>query len=254
MNLFQPKLMQTGKGSLKIILFFIACFCLTGSIFAQEGLYIGGKIIPTHSMLINNSNKYTGNVLLEYEPWYSYGAGLHLGYNFIPPLGVHADVIYSAQNVKHSTIDTLATASSLTRQFQYLKVPIFFHINSAPKPVMFSWEFGPQFGFLLGAKHIYEGPGLAETQIADVYNDKDLYKGFDFAIATNFGWDFYMADHWFFNFHFRVDYSFSDVENKSIATDGTPFYSDFRSKTQNFTAGIELGVTWMQHTDKCRPR
>lgn len=221
-----------------------SCLLLFGlllslSSFAQEGIHFSIAGQPQNTWMFNTRDTDVNRSSFSYEFTWGWAAIGKLGYNFAEPIGFRIGCLYSVQGQSHTSRDSTETVISKRRQLKYIKIPLMLHINSDVGPVMFSFEVGPQLGFLIAADH-FEADNLLNYNFDTV----DLYVDKDVSVAWNIGADFRLTDWLYFNIHHRGDYSIFDIENKEFTLNGNPFYPDSRDKTENCTLGFMGGFTF----------
>jgi hypothetical protein len=154
-------------------------------VFAQMGLHVGFAVGPQYTKMINNEAIDPSAKGFAYKTTWGKAGMFRIGYNFVPPIGIHVGVIYSVQGQDYKTVDSVGTPSVTSRQATYLKVPLLIHMSSTPGPVMFTMEIGPQIGMLRAASYTVNG-----TPIVTNFPTTLLWKPTDVALAWSLGAEF----------------------------------------------------------------
>ena len=98
---------------------------------------------------------------------------------------IQPELMYSTQGVSESSIEEGVNVDADTK-LGYLNIPVMAKYYATPK---FSFEFGPQIGFLLSAKvdltASFEGESFSESVDA-----KDVMSSIDFGLNLGAGYDF----------------------------------------------------------------
>jgi hypothetical protein len=207
---------------------------------AQMGLHIGIMGGPQYTKIINDQPLDPNASGFKYVTTWGYAGMFKIGYNFVPPIGVHIGAIYSVQGQDYTTADSTGFLTSTSRRLTYLKIPLLLHMSSDPGPAMFTMEFGPQIGLLREASMTIE-----DTLVVSPYPALELFKPTDIAIAWSIGAEFCVTEGFHIVLQHRGDYGFLDFENKDLVYNGAPVYSTERKKANNLTLGIMLGLNFV---------
>lgn len=216
-------------------------FLLLNSYFlqAQRGFHITLAAIPQNTWILNVGDFDNGRTQFEPQITFGFGGLLQGGFNFSDPFGFRIGCLLSTQGQKHTALDSSQKRLTSQRKLQYVKLPLMLHFNSEKGPVLFSFEGGAQFGFLLDATHLDAGNLLNYP-----FETADLYEVQELSFAWVLGVEIEVTDHIHLVLEHRGDYSFYDIENKEFVFDGQDFYNSIRPKAENFTAGLMLGATY----------
>jgi hypothetical protein len=207
---------------------------------AQTGLHVGFMGGPQYTMMLNDQPLQADGKGFKYVPTFGRTGTFKLGYNFVPPIGVAVGVTYSEQGQDYTTVDSVGFETRTSRRATYIKVPILLHMSSAPGPVMFVMEIGPQFGLLRDASISFAGI----TQNYS-YPTTLLWKATDIEFAWALGAEFCVTKGVHFVLQHRGDYGILDFENKAVSENGVPFYAAERRKANNLTLSIVGGMNFV---------
>ncbi len=214
----------------------LGCIELT----AQTGLHIGFFGGVQYTKILNSESiDPAGKGFATRTTWGQTGM-FKLGYNFVPPIGLHVAAIYSTQGQDYTTVDDLGTESRTSRRATYIKVPILIHMSSNPGPAMFTMEIGPQFGILRDASVTVNGLNVPLSVPTTL-----LWKPNDFAVAWSLGAEFAVTKGFHLVIQHRGDYGIFDFENKRVINNGSLFFQADRKKANNLTLGIVAGVNFV---------
>lgn len=230
-------------------LFFLLLF---HSLFSQDGLHVGFGVLPQSTWITNLQDEDTDWDSFTYKATWGYSAFGKIGYNFGPPLGVHAYLIYSKQGQRHTSKDAGGVIHNLNRDLTYVKVPIMLAVNShnggkkrGKQPILFCFGGGPMICWLIRAN--YTDNGKEKYPGADV---KQLFKPMHWGAAFYLGWDFKLGSEYvYLNTRLQGDHSFGNIENKEAIIDGVRIYPANRPVTHNFNMGITVGLTFIVPTE-----
>lgn len=199
---------------------------LTVVSYGQKGLFGGVKGGPQSTWMFNNDD--SDNSDFSYLTTIRANYGISLGYNFTNGVGLGLDVLYSAQGQKYE----VGPIESF-RRVNYLKIPILLHLTTYGESMAFGYlNVGPQFGVLLSASD--DGAGLLSVSL------KEYYKTMNIGAVLAFGAGFNLTDFLQLTAGLRLDYAFTDAEDKdSIAFPTT------RANTYNATGALEIGLRYV---------
>lgn len=225
---------------MKNLLLGLALLMASLQLSAQTGLQVGFLLGPQYTMMLNNEPLAADGKGFKYVPTWGRTGMFKLGYNFVPPIGLHVAVAYSEQGQDYTTVDSVGVQSRTSRRATYVKVPILLKMTSPPGPVMFVMEIGPQFGLLQDASITVNG-----SPIAFDFPTTLLWRPNDIALAWSLGAEFCITKGFHLVLQHRGDYGILDFENKNATNNGTPFYALDRKKANNLTLGIVGGVNFV---------
>lgn len=215
--------------------FFLFVFSsLTIVSYGQRGLFVGVKGGPQSTWMLNSTD--SDNPDFSYVNTIRANFGISMGYNFTNGVGLGLDVLYSAQGQKYE-VDPLESF----RRVNYLKVPILLNLTTYGESTVFGYlNVGPQFGFLLSAK---DDTADAFLGLFGASTDwKDAYKPINIGAVLGFGAGFNLTDFLQLTAGLRLDYAFTDAEDK----DSPLFELDqTRANTYNTTGALEIGVRYV---------
>ncbi len=241
------------------LIFIIVVIFITQHIYGQEGYHIGFYAMPLSSWMLNKQDSDASKDTFSYLRTYGMSGGISLGYHFEDHLGVHVNLLYSAQGQDHTYKNRLQdTVRHQLRQY-FLKVPVLFKYTTDPElKYAFTVEVGPQFNFLLGVKerdnnraYLYEQvPFEYKTNVPSRY---ETFNSFLFGAAFRTGLDVKLRYNMKMNTRLWVDYALTDAENKNATYDLTKqgitqtvnYYPTNRPKTTNITGGLLIGITYV---------
>ncbi len=227
---------------------------LSARSFAQKGFDFGLRAEVQSSALMNATDNAAGPELdLAYKAAFAYGIGV--GYTFSDHMGVEVDVMPSTQGQSYKgdptkidptvtnvfCYDVMAlaadkniplTGTSYTADviMSVIKIPILFRLTGVcTRSSYFTLLVGPQIDMLSSAKFKINGSDAGSSTTG--YNKTT----FDGVLAP--GVAFNVSDNILVTGHFRMDYGFGDIEDKSKWGNG-------RAATHNITAGLMVGVSY----------
>lgn len=221
---------------------FLSLLLLMGGqvLLAQMGLHVSFQGGPQYSKILNKESLDTLRGDFQAEATWGYQGMVKVGYNFVPPIGLHLAAVYSVQGQDFTTADSLGERSRTSRRLTYLKIPLLLRMSSEPGPAMFVWEFGPQIGLLRDATISQN-----DTLLGLPYPAISLFKPTDIAIAWGIGAEFCITDGFHIVLEHRGDYGFLDMEDKDFIYNGQLIYALNRKKANNLTLGISLGLKFV---------
>jgi len=127
--------------------------------FSQEGLKLGLHFTPGISMALNNEDADKGSTL-DLQTSFAYNTGFLIGYGVTEIFSVSTGVgyqqhtaafIHNRKNLS-SGISDPNYAATITRQANYIRVPLFVEISTDPNRALgFFARLGPHFDFLITA-------------------------------------------------------------------------------------------------------
>jgi len=248
---------------------FVIFLLFFANIAEAENFEIGVRYNPEFTCLLNKNDNNAGRALgyTSNFAYYSYGAGAI--FNFNSNLGLAADILFSREGQRFAgtfngdPVDAATYSSVVNRQaiqnnivitgnyvakseLNYIKLPIMFSVTSDNTGLFFfTLLVGPQINFLSSvAQEInHNDTDYPNSNITS----KNLYKSITFDGVIALGSSYNISNNMVLSARLRLDYGFSDVENKALMVSysgATPvsFYSPNRQATHNLTIGLILGL------------
>ncbi|GAB2673816.1 hypothetical protein GCM10027036_29040 [Flavihumibacter cheonanensis] len=210
------------KKSIRITL---AALTISGSIFAQDNLSLGGTAGFGHTWLSNSTNS-------RYQP--AGNLGLSLTYSTETNWGFGADLKWSIEGGKTST----ANFTSTTR-LDYVRVPVkvmyfFGERGNAFRPKL---TVGPSVGFLVGGKN--EATTIAgDTKTTVETNASDFAKSVDLGVAASAGFNYRLVERTWLNVDLNYYHGLTDVlEAASV---------DQKNRNIGINVGVSFGIGKVQ--------
>jgi hypothetical protein len=222
--------------ALLLLLVVMGCLRLQG----QMGLHVGLMGGPQYTMMLNNEPLNPDENGFQYVATWGKTYTFKLGYNIVPPIGIHATATYSLQGQDYTSVDSTGRQITTSRRAQYLKFPLLLHLSSTPGPVMFVMEFGPQLGVVRQASITIDG-----TPLGVPFQHTLLWKPLDLEFAWCLGVEFGITPGFHLVLQHRGDYGILDFEDKGFSENGIPFYDIQRRKAINMTLAIVAGVNFI---------
>jgi hypothetical protein len=226
-----------------LLLIATLAFLATG-VMAQQGLHLGIKGAPQSTWMLNGDDMDDPNWLFENTVRASFGASF--AYFFSDKVGLGIDLLYSAQGQKFEFETQGITGNGFTN-LNYFKIPLLFHYHSnAESTALFYLNVGPQFSFLTSG----QSQGTIQVPfVGDVVvnaTNKDNYESMNIGAVLALGAGFNITDFLMLTAGLRLDFAFSDAEDKSFG-----FYSldSDRRPNHNATAGFEIGLRYVLRTN-----
>jgi len=252
---------------------FLFLFCIA---YAQKGWYVGARVVPLTSWMLNQQDMDAPASQFTYEWTYGVAGGFGGGYAFTTHLALMADLLYSSQGQKHSyqtivnnQVDTVFNELRL----RMVKLPVMFRVSTNTER-KYAWIFqlGPQVDYLVSVKEYDMNPAYPhDNQLPhdppgqpDFYNVPkryDTFKRWNLSAVAQTGLEIKLRFNLKMHAHLRVDYGITDIENKSATYDvyqygqlkTVPFYSETtrphykegRPATHNLTAGVLIGFSYV---------
>jgi len=213
---------------MKKICIFLVLLSITMSVFAQQGLSVGIRLIPQASGILNKQDFDAGDEL-NFERTLGFSGGLALGYGFSDNFGLMANLLYSKQGQKYIN-EEVDPSIKFRTDLGYFKIPLLLRMNTDPyKRAMFVCELGPEFGFLLNAE------SSSDSGSTDI---KDNMNGLDLGIDLHLGAGINFSERLEADLLLRLNYGLSEI----FAEEQVNLYG--HDKTNNATAGIILGLNY----------
>jgi hypothetical protein len=243
----------------KIIVTFLLTLFTIENLNAQEGYHIGVYAMPLSSWMLNKQDSDASKDTFSYLKTYGMSAGISVGYHFEDNLGIHVNVLYSAQGQDHTYKNRLQdTVRHQLRQY-FVKVPVLFKYTTDPEmKYAFTAEIGPQFNFLVGVKERNNDRAYSYEQVPFVYKTNvpsryETFNSFLLGATLRTGLDVKLRYNMKMNTRVWADYAFTDAENKKASYDLTTqgitqsvsYYPQNRPKTTNITGGLLIGITYI---------
>jgi hypothetical protein len=217
----------------KIILILIIGFLSFPSI-AQEGAFVGVRIIPQSAWILNNDDFDSGE--FDFGIPFSVAFGISGGYMFNDILGAEVQVIYSPQGQKYlgDNKDPYATIKN-----NYLKIPVLFRFRSAGESASFLFNVGPAFGFLMNSTITDDETGM------EIDPGIDVYESLDISINIGLGTSISLTDNLYLDLMINLGYGLTEIET----TDGKAMLYDYqnngRTSSNNALAGFSVGLNYV---------
>ena len=137
----------------------------------------GGRYLPVISSI--DIRQYNGEVI-KGTLIFSQGAGVILGFNVSPNVGIEANVNYYAFNQKYKDEGISREVS-----INYVDIPVLLSLNtSREKPVNLNLVAGPQFGLNFGSKVSGSGGENADTECGCTFTHAAPNNSFALSIAN----------------------------------------------------------------------
>ena len=209
-------------------------FCMSSglNLFAQEGAFIGARIIPQTTWILNNDDFDNPNVDLKYTWGVAFAvAG---GYNFNAKHGIEIQTLYSNQSQQYVDENNNKVA---TKNNIYYKIPLLYRFRTEGK-LGSILTVGPQFGFLSRSDIDNHGVG------SNVDDARNFYENFELSIALGFGASWMLSEKVSLDLMLKLDYGVTEIESGL----GKAFFydhnNDGRGATNNATGGFSVGVNY----------
>ena len=245
--------------------------------FAQKGWYLGLRVIPQSTWILNKQDSDAGKQYFSYKKTFGVAAGVGGGYAFNNHIGIFADILYSSQGQAHSyeaTVDGKTRVFTDEIRLRYIKFPLMFRVTTnTDRKTAFVFQVGPQLDYLVSVKqfigntnypHNNQLPADPPGQ-PDFYNVPDRYYTYEslvYDVAGGIGAEVKLRYNLKMHLLFRADYSLVDIENKDATFDvyenGNvttvkfyeseyvyPHYKGNRPKSSNLTAGLLIGFSYV---------
>ena len=220
---------------MKAFFILLITVCISYSSIAQEGAYIGLRLIPQSAWILNQDDFDSGE--FDFATPFSFAFAIAGGYMFNNSIGIEAQMLYSPQGQKY--IDTEGNEFA-TINNDYFKIPVLFRMRTGEGKVGFLFNLGPQFGFLTGSKITFDqepDESLPDTKL--------FYEDFEIALALGFGVSIELGSQLYLDLLIDLSYGLTEIETDL----GKEFlYSDDdvdRSKSNNAVAGFSIGLNYV---------
>lgn len=248
------------KGLTRFLLVFLVAigFTATGAM-AQKGLKLGVVAVPHTTWMLNSEDLEAPQDIFKYKTTFGMAAGPMVGYNFGDGVGFRLNFLYSAQGQKWTNNNTRGDLVTNTQRLHYLKVPLFFSLNTGTdfNKLILSFNVGFQANLLVRARYYNDDQSYTPDQslyddITDFPTTYERFNWIDYGPVVDMGLDIKLKYNVMANVHLRADYSLSDAENKNASyklwdlgvPDDVTYYAEGRPATANFTGGIMFGLTY----------
>ena len=246
------------------------------TVHAQKGFNVGFRIVPMATAMYNQTDNDASETLFEWTPTYGVTAGLAGGYNFNNYVGIAVQALYANQGQHNyfSFVNNIGETVKIKNELRlrYFKFPLLFRINTnAQKKYAFSLELGPQFDLLSSVDERDFDPRYPANVPPNQHRPDHLILNFpsrdrtfqqiNYAGVLAVGLDIKLRYNMKVVTSLRADYTFNDVEDKSVTYDYirdgihtvTPYYSpetrgNFgpdRAKSHNMTLGVSIGFNYL---------
>jgi hypothetical protein len=225
---------------MKKLLFGILLFSIGSSLMAQIGLHIAVLGGPQNTWILNDQPINPERGGFKYKLTFGWAGMVKIGYNFVPPIGIHIGLGYSTQGQKFTSIDSNNVAIATYRELTYWKIPLLLRMTSDPGPVMFVMELGPQVSVLRRAE-ILDDNNLQTY----VYPNETPLKNIEVGVAWSLGAEFSLAKGLHLVIQQRGDYGIGDVENKTFSENGQAAYAAGRHKAHSATFSVLAGLNYI---------
>ena len=248
-----------------------------GGLYAQKGWYVGLRVVPQSTWILNQQDSDAGEQYFSYVKTYGVASGVGGGYAFNNHIGVFADLLYSSQGQAHSyeaTVDGKTRTFTDEVRLRYLKLPVMFRLTTnTERKTAFVFQFGPQIDYLVSVKQFIGNTAYPHTNQLpidppgqpDFYNVPDRYytfKSLVFDGVVGLGAEVKLRYNLKMHLLFRADYSLTDIENKDATFDvyqnGNietvkfyesqyvyPHYTGNRPPSNNLTGGLLIGFSYV---------
>lgn len=213
---------------------------LTTGALAQQGLHLGIKGAPQSTWMFNGDDMDDPDWLFQNTLRASFGASF--AYFFSDKVGLGIDLLYSAQGQKFEYDFNGVDVNAFTN-LSYFKIPILFHYHSnSESTALFYLNAGPQISLLMSGQTTVAVPFLGDQTVTNSDNYESLNLGAVLAMGAGFN----LTDFLMLTAGLRLDFAFSDAEDKSFG-----FYSldSDRRPNHNATAGFEIGLRYVLRTN-----
>lgn len=248
------------KGISRAVLGLLIVITASGAVFGQKGLKLGVVALPQTTWMLNKDDMDVPQDQFKYKTTFGMSAGPSVGYNFGDGVGFKLNFVYSAEGQKFTNFNSEGTLVNHTRRLNYMKIPLFFTLNSGTEihKVIFALDLGFQVNFLMRARYYNDDQSYTPDDILYNPNVRDYpssykqYSLFNYGPVAAAGVDIKLAYNIMGNIRLRGDYTLGDVENKNSAyklyTNGIPddvrVWSETRPITSNLTGGLMFGLTY----------
>ena len=210
----------------KVLLVFLSAF-FSLTILAQEGAFVGVRVIPQSAWILNNDDFDSGE--FDFGIPFSVAFGVAGGYMFNDLLGVETQVIYSPQGQKYlgDNKDPYETIKN-----NYLKIPVLFRLRTEGEKASFIFNIGPEFGFLMSSTITDDETG------EELFSNVDIYENFDIAIDIGLGTSILLTDNLYLDLMIKLGYGLTEIETPEGKGMLYDYQSNGRTSANNALAGF----------------
>jgi hypothetical protein len=229
----------------------------------QKGTYITPVGMVQRTMIFNKQEQQYKGI---HKNIASYGAtyGISIFHSFTSRVGIEYSLLGSKQvqryKIYHYAGGPLYGEGS--KRLVYIKIPVLFRGELiAKKNNKLFFTIGPQVSILLsedGGVPIYQGYkiGVPSDTLSsyDPQESGGAYHSLTLDAVGSIGWELKLYRDVYFRTQFRVDYSLTDVENKSysimysygnvVAQNAYYLFSKDRPPTHNISLGLLFGLSF----------
>lgn len=216
----------------KIILILFAGLLSFPSI-AQEGAFVGLRIIPQSAWILNTDDFDSDE--FDFGIPFSVAFGVSGGYMFSKVIGAEVQVLYSPQGQKYlgDNKDPFGTINN-----NYLKIPVLFRFRSGGESASFLFNAGPEFGFLMNSTITDDETGM------EIDPGFDVYESLDISINIGIGTSILLTENLYLDLMLKLGYGLTEIETtEGKAFLGLPY--DGRASSNNALAGFSVGVNYV---------
>ncbi|MCS6906095.1 MAG: porin family protein [Bacteroidia bacterium] len=226
---------------------FILClflFLMLEESWAQKEFYVGLRLAPQSSFLINSADRDSG-FTRTFTSGYVLGGAV--GQNFTKHFGFEFSVLYSLQGQKY-TRERISQGGEKVlineqTELSYLKVPMLLRYFTPflleERRVYLSVHFGPQVGILLQMRQYEDSKLLPENVVYSRYiRRRDLFNPTEIHLVGAIGLEYTPSPQFLLTALIRGDYSLVDALDKTLKTPGQP-------NSYNATLGLILGFSYL---------
>ncbi|MEL6192716.1 MAG: outer membrane beta-barrel protein [Bacteroidota bacterium] len=198
---------------------FTICFCLllSGTLSAQE-FFIGAQVIPQQSWLLNQDDADLPESQYKQEFLGGVAAGIKGGYR-LGKIRLETGLLYSQEGGRYSLENASGERYDQTTRLEYLKVPLI--VGFLPTELERKWNAfvgaGVQMDYLVRA-YTYNDNTDYQPPVPDNYlnypSTREAFAPIGLRGVGQVGVDVKLTYELSMNMYLRVDYLFSDVEDK----------------------------------------
>ncbi len=215
----------------KIILILFVGFLSFPSI-AQEGAFVGIRIIPQSAWILNNDDFDSGE--FDFGIPFSVAFSVAGGYMFTDLLGIETGILYSPQGQKYFFDNN----DEVNIKNNYLKIPLLFRLRTEGEKASFLFNVGPEFGFLMNSTIKDETSGLE-------IDSENYYENFDFSIAIGFGTSILLTQNLYLDLLVKLDYGLTEIETAEGKEMLFDYQNNGRTSSNNALAGFSVGLNYV---------
>ncbi len=219
----------------------ITVFISVGSV-AQEGAYIGLRLIPQSAWILNQDDFDSGE--FDFGIPFSFAYAIAGGYMFNNSIGIEVQMLYSPQGQVY--VDSEEN-DLFTIKNDYFKIPVLFRMRAGEEKLGFLFNFGPQFGFLTGSKIIAE-----QDPSESLTDTRAFYEDFEVALALGFGVSIELGSQFYLDLLINLSYGLTEIETDFGKIALNELYESptiDRAKSNNAVAGFSIGLNYVFGTE-----